>query len=393
VGDIKVLGGDDYPVDLETQEDAPVSKIRWVPIEKVRPNDYNPNQVAKPELRLLYTSIKHDGYTQPCVVVERRIYKMIAPFGVIALEYSAKDNAELWNYLEGRLRQRSPTPLAPLRGMAVLASIDEQIDMQSESLKEKRITGRNGASDSSELGALVLSKAIKLGSAVADSEIRSCGIGMSPDSIRQSFFLVAFCPTCLSSEKKHWKHWNTFVAEPTESTKGFGMVLKCNCSESNGHSEAIKSLPINLVGVSMLSGQEGSPSVCGAVEKDSTYILVDGFHRYHIMQTYKDIYDRYHGRLPVVVLDKDIKDRMASTVRHNRARGKHSVGGMGILVIQLSEKGWQDEAICNELGIEPDEMLRLKHTSGIAELYKNREFGRSWEEVQTIRDRKEITGG
>lgn len=108
------------------------------------------------------------------------------------------------------------------------------------------------------------------------------------------------------------------------------------------------------------------------------YIIVDGFHRYFVMQSNDTIRARCHGLLPVVVISKDINDRMASTVRHNRARGKHSVTGMSNMVFSMLDNGWADADICNELGTEPEELLRLKHITGFSKLFADREYNRSW---------------
>jgi ParB-like chromosome segregation protein Spo0J len=170
--------------DLSPFATQPIDHVRWVPIEKVRANDYNPNSVAKTEMRLLYTSIDHDGYTQPVVTI-----------------YDA-DNDE--------------------------------------------------------------------------------------------------------------------------------------------------------------------------------YVIVDGFHRYSIMRLNADIRERCGGMLPVVVIDKDVNDRMASTVRHNRARGKHSVAGMSNMVFEMLSNGWADADICNELGMEPEELLRLKHVTGFSKLFADAEYKRAW---------------
>ena len=111
-------------------------------------------------------------------------------------------------------------------------------------------------------------------------------------------------------------------------------------------------------------------------EKDK-YVIVDGFHRYYVMKTSKLINERNGGKLPIVVLDKDINERMASTVRHNRARGKHSVSGMGKIVCDMIKNGATDEEVCNELGLESDELVRLKYTSGVAKLFEGQEFSKS----------------
>lgn len=101
------------------------------------------------------------------------------------------------------------------------------------------------------------------------------------------------------------------------------------------------------------------------------YVIVDGFHRYTTMKRYADIRESTGGYLPIVVIDKPIADRIASTVRHNRARGKHSVNGMGNLVFQMLEQGEDDATICHKLGLEAEELARLKHITGYSKLYAN----------------------
>lgn len=113
------------------------------------------------------------------------------------------------------------------------------------------------------------------------------------------------------------------------------------------------------------------PIVVVRDEKRDKYVVVDGFHRSLAGKMFEDIKAATCGRLPVVVIDKPLADRMASTVRHNRARGKHSVEGMGNLVFQMLEEGEDDVTICNKLGLEAEELRRLKHITGFAALYKN----------------------
>ena len=113
-------------------------------------------------------------------------------------------------------------------------------------------------------------------------------------------------------------------------------------------------------------------------EEKNKYIIVDGFHRYFTTKTNKDIKEANHGKLPIVVLEKNINERMAATVRHNRARGKHSIGGMSSMVFNMLDNGWKDEDICNHLGMEPDELLRLKHITGFSKLFKDAEYNKAW---------------
>jgi len=119
------------------------------------------------------------------------------------------------------------------------------------------------------------------------------------------------------------------------------------------------------------------------------YIIVDGFHRYFTTKTNQDILDRNNGMIPIVVIKKDINDRMASTVRHNRARGKHSVSGMSSMVFAMLDNGWLDNDICNELGMEADELLRLKHITGFSKLFENAEYKKSWETHKQVKIRQE----
>lgn len=114
------------------------------------------------------------------------------------------------------------------------------------------------------------------------------------------------------------------------------------------------------------------------------YVIVDGFHRYQIMKRFRDIYEKNHGLLPIVVIDKPLNDRIASTVRHNRARGKHSIDGMGALVVQMLNNGWDDARVCGELGLEKEELLRLKHVTGYAKFFLGAEYSRATETSKQI---------
>ncbi len=108
------------------------------------------------------------------------------------------------------------------------------------------------------------------------------------------------------------------------------------------------------------------------------YVVVDGFHRNRVGKEYNDIKARIHGFLPVVIIDKDINARMASTIRHNRARGTHQVQGMAEIVAELHLKGMSDKKIAEQLGMEKDEVLRLKQFMGLGDLFKNRDFSKMW---------------
>ncbi len=110
------------------------------------------------------------------------------------------------------------------------------------------------------------------------------------------------------------------------------------------------------------------------------YVIVDGFHRNRVGQEYRDVRERVHGRLPVVIIDKDLGERMASTIRHNRARGEHRVQGMSDIVVALVTQGWDDARSGLHLGRDVEEILRLKQVGGwaVLEREQDRHYSRSW---------------
>ena len=116
------------------------------------------------------------------------------------------------------------------------------------------------------------------------------------------------------------------------------------------------------------------PCVCYYIPEQDIYELVDGYHRYQVMKTSKRIYEREEGKLPVVVIEKDLSNRMASTIRHNRARGTHNIELMSNIVSELVKAGMSDSWIQKNIGMDKDELLRLKQISGLAELFADKEF-------------------
>lgn len=117
-------------------------------------------------------------------------------------------------------------------------------------------------------------------------------------------------------------------------------------------------------------------------QHDGMFEVVDGFHRNRVGKEYEDIRERIHGYLPVVVINNDREDkgdRIASTIRHNRARGKHKVEAMSDIVLDLKKRNWSDEKIAKELGMDADEVLRLAQIQGLAEMFADREFSQAWE--------------
>lgn len=110
--------------------------------------------------------------------------------------------------------------------------------------------------------------------------------------------------------------------------------------------------------------------------------IVDGFHRNRVGREHSDIKNRIHGYLPVSTIDKSEDERIGSTIRHNRARGTHGIRPMSDIVLELSQMGWSDSKICQKLGMDLDEVIRLKQITGLKEAFMNHEFSKSWEEFE-----------
>lgn len=160
--------------------------------------------------------------------------------------------------------------------------------------------------------------------------------------------------------------------------------------EANSYNpNAVAKQEMKLLYISIREDGYTQPVVTVYDSERDVYVIVDGFHRYSVMRFNRDIYDMNGGLLPVVVLRKGLKDRMASTVRHNRARGKHSIAGMSNLVFQMLDEGATDAEVCNKLGMEPEELVRLKHITGFSKLFRSVKYRMSWETRKQIRLRME----
>jgi ParB-like chromosome segregation protein Spo0J len=163
-------------------------------------------------------------------------------------------------------------------------------------------------------------------------------------------------------------------------------IEKVQANDYNPNSVAKNEM--RLLYVSIKHDGYTQPVVTVYDETIDKYVIVDGFHRYTTMRLNKDIADRNNGLLPIVVISKNINDRMASTVRHNRARGKHSLTGMASMVFSMLDNGWSDSAICAEIGVEAEELVRLKHVTGFSKLFENVEYRKAWETKRQIEVKK-----
>ncbi len=169
-----------------------------------------------------------------------------------------------------------------------------------------------------------------------------------------------------------------FKTEPVDCV----LWIKNQLVHSNDYNPNSVAPPeMELLRVSIDADGYTQPIVAMA-DPDGRFEVIDGFHRHRVGKECADIQARVHGFLPLVQIREsqtDKTDRMASTIRHNRARGKHRVEAMSDIVIELKKRNWSDEKIAKNLGMEPDEVLRLCQISGLADLFSDDDFSASWD--------------
>ena len=168
-----------------------------------------------------------------------------------------------------------------------------------------------------------------------------------------------------------------FNSEPVDFVKWVKNPL-VHANDYNPNSVAPPEM--ELLRLSIVSDGYTQPIVSMPVNEN--YEVIDGFHRHRVGKECSDIQERVHGYLPLVQIrssQKDKNDRMAATIRHNRARGKHKVEAMSEIVVELKRRFWSDDKIAKELGMESDEVLRLQQITGLAGLFADRDFSEAWE--------------
>lgn len=135
---------------------------------------------------------------------------------------------------------------------------------------------------------------------------------------------------------------------------------------------------MKLLDTSILNDGFTQPIVSYHDPDNNRYVVVDGFHRNRVGKENTEIKDRMHGFLPIVIIDKSMAERIASTIRHNRARGTHGIAPMSKIVEELYFLGWSDKKIALQLGMDKDEVLRLKQFTGLGVLFNDRDYSKSW---------------
>jgi ParB-like chromosome segregation protein Spo0J len=180
-----------------------------------------------------------------------------------------------------------------------------------------------------------------------------------------------------------------FKSEPVDFVKWIDAdVVKANDYNPN----TVAPPEMQLLELSILNDGYTQPIVTWPNEKGVE--VIDGFHRNRVGKESKVIRQRIHGFLPTVIIRKDQEgknDRIASTIRHNRARGKHQIDAMSEIVLELKNRNWTNQRIAKELGMDEDEILRLCQISGLEHLFSDEDFSKSWESSDANYEYEPIT--
>lgn len=175
-----------------------------------------------------------------------------------------------------------------------------------------------------------------------------------------------------------------FKDEPVDSV----LWVRADEVTANDYNPNVVAPPeMELLRLSIMADGFTQPIV--AMREGEQYVVIDGFHRNRVGKECVEVIERVHGYLPIVPIRgdrEDSADRMASTIRHNRARGKHQVQAMSDIVVELKRRNWSDAKISRELGMDSDEVLRLTQVKGLAEAFKDRDFSEAWEAVLDVDD-------
>lgn len=192
----------------------------------------------------------------------------------------------------------------------------------------------------------------------------------------------------LNALRKELSKYSPFKDEPVDSVQ---WVKVDNVIANDYNPNTVAPPEMKLLELSIVEDGYTQPIV--SWKNENKYEVVDGFHRNRIGRECDEVKKRIQGYLPLVVINEsrlDRGDRIASTIRHNRARGKHKVDAMSDIVLELKRRNWSDKKIGDKLGMDKDEVLRLAQITGLAEMFKDREFSEAWE-VEKMDETKFVT--
>lgn len=190
--------------------------------------------------------------------------------------------------------------------------------------------------------------------------------------------------TALNAVRETIAEHSPFGSEPVDFVR---WVPNDSVHANDYNPNSVAPPEMELLRISIMSDGYTQPIVTN--DEDGTRVVVDGFHRNRVGRECNDVRERVHGYLPVVQIRDEQTgrpDRIAATIRHNRARGKHQVHAMSDIVLELKRRNWSDDKIGRELGMDPDEVLRLAQITGLAEAFADRDFSQAWEAVLDVDD-------
>lgn len=195
--------------------------------------------------------------------------------------------------------------------------------------------------------------------------------------------------SCINQIRRHLSLHSPFANEPIDCV----LWVKNDAVQANDYNPNSVAPPeMELLRLSILNDGYTQPVVAWPLEDG--YEVVDGFHRTRVGKEFKDVRKRVHGYLPLSIIKAertDRGDRIASTIRHNRARGKHQVEAMSDIVLELKRRNWSDKKIGQQLGMDADEVLRLTQISGLAEMFADQDFSEAWESDASINENDNLS--
>jgi ParB-like chromosome segregation protein Spo0J len=180
----------------------------------------------------------------------------------------------------------------------------------------------------------------------------------------------------INSLREHIHNLSPFINEPVDFVK---WVVSTDVVANDYNPNKVAPPEMELLEISIINDGYTQPIVTWP--REDKIEVIDGFHRHRVGSESKLVRERIMGYLPTVMIRKEQSeknDRIASTIRHNRARGKHVVSAMSDIVIELKRRNWSDERVAKELGMDADEVLRLCQISGLAEAFENEDFSEAW---------------
>ena len=207
--------------------------------------------------------------------------------------------------------------------------------------------------------------------------------GMTPNDIAASIAGLADLPldervSAINTIREALHEISPFRSEPVD----FVRWVKSEDVHANDYNPNSVAPPEMALLRQSISADGYTQPIVAMLDDAGTHEVIDGFHRHRVGKECADIQTRVHGYLPLVQIRAerlDKADRMAATIRHNRARGEHRVDSMADIVVELKRRFWSDEKIAVELGMDADEVLRLTQVTGLAGLFADRSFSEAWQ--------------